>query len=155
VNDKLHTLSALPPEKNPSTHRTGGWDSPKADLGVFERIKTSVLCRYSNPGPSIPFCSYYIDCVIPGFIIEVYSINLLFGLHGCRDLLRLFVRNIVRVRRGIIRVRTVSLFWVVTLFHWISSYRRFENRGAFIFRDKLSKKRHSNSLSHKRHFLLT
>ena len=39
VSGYLHAPAALPPEKNPDTHRTEDWVRPRAGLDVFGKEK--------------------------------------------------------------------------------------------------------------------
>jgi hypothetical protein len=45
VSGQLQAPVALPPEKNPGTHCTGGWVGPSACLDVFEKAKIPCPCR--------------------------------------------------------------------------------------------------------------
>jgi len=44
-----HAPAALPPEKTPGTHCTGGWMGPSADLDGCGKYRPN---RYSIPGSS-------------------------------------------------------------------------------------------------------
>jgi len=40
VSGTLHALTAFPPSKNSSTHRTGGWVGPRGSLTVLVKRKS-------------------------------------------------------------------------------------------------------------------
>jgi len=58
---QLHAPVVLPPGNNPGTHRIESWVDPRADLDVFEKIKSSCLYRDSNPGRSSSWPIHYMD----------------------------------------------------------------------------------------------
>ena len=51
VGGKCHALAALPPEKRPGAHCTGGWVGPRAGLKGCEKPRPH---QGSIPAPSSP-----------------------------------------------------------------------------------------------------
>jgi hypothetical protein len=50
---------ALPMEKDPGTHCTGGWVGPRAGLDTEDRGKIFCLCRGSNPDRPVRSLTLY------------------------------------------------------------------------------------------------
>ena len=62
MGGQRHAPAALIHEKRPGTHFTGVWVGPMAGLDGYGKSR---LHWVSNPGPSIPVASRYIDRTIP------------------------------------------------------------------------------------------
>jgi hypothetical protein len=50
LNDKFHSLAALSPEIDPSTHRVGGRMGSRVRVDATNKRKMFYICRKWNPG---------------------------------------------------------------------------------------------------------
>jgi hypothetical protein len=76
---------ALPGERTPGTHCTGGWVSPRAGLDAVDTGKFLCLCRGSNPDrpvvqPVVRHCS---DWATPVHMYECIYTRVYVCIHTC------------------------------------------------------------------------
>jgi hypothetical protein len=71
ISGQRQSLAALPPEKRPGTHRTGGWVGLRAGLNACRKSRSH---RNSNRTVQ-PVASRYADWAIPAHPTEVITIK--------------------------------------------------------------------------------